>query len=278
MQVELEKARALRERLAAGEVALGVQAALIDPVVMEIYGAAGFDWIVIDTEHSAHTPVSVRAMLQAAAHTAAVPVVRMLRLDAAEIGRMLDLGAAGILCPFINTASDAQTLVAACRYPPVGRRSWGPRRAAGFGLEQSDHGRLTHDAVICIPMIESAEAVDNVEAIAATDGVTGLMVGPVDLSIDLGVQQEYDSEPFTGAVAKVRNACVAARIPMGVGCSGIEQAAAFVQPGDRLLLVGGDEIIEPGMQSRRRGHAQEKRPGKHGGARLAHAARPADSR
>src|SRR5579862_8529624 len=104
MRVELEKARALRRRLAGGESALGVQVALSDPTVMEIYGAAGFDWILIDTEHAAHSPVTVRAMLQAAAHTSAVPIVRVLRLDEGEIGRMLDIGAVGILCPFINTA------------------------------------------------------------------------------------------------------------------------------------------------------------------------------
>jgi 4-hydroxy-2-oxoheptanedioate aldolase len=242
MKIELEKARDLRARLAGGGTALGVQSALIDPVVMEIYGAAGFDWIVIDTEHAAHTPLSVRAMLQAAAHTPAVPVVRLLRLNEAEIGRMLDLGAAGILCPFINTPADAAAMVAACRYPPEGRRSWGPRRAAGFGLEGTDHGRLTHDAVICIALIETAEGVENIEAIAATDGITGVMLGPLDLSIDLGVQQQFDSEPFVTAVAKVRDACRAARVPVGMGCGSVEQVPEFVAPDDRLLLIGGDDV------------------------------------
>lgn len=242
MRVELEKARALRARLARGDSALGVQVALNDPAVMEIYGAAGFDWIVIDTEHAAHSPVTVRAMLQAAAHTAAVPVVRILRFDEGEIGRVLDIGATGILCPFVNTALDARNLAAACRYPPVGRRGWGPRRAAGFGLEPTDHAQLTHDAVMCIAMIESGEAVHNIDAIVATDGVTGAMVGPIDLSIDLGVPQQYDSPRFTEAVAAIRSACRAADVPMGVGCAGVEQAAEFVQPGDQLLLIGGDDL------------------------------------
>ena len=242
MKVELEKARDLRTRLAGGGTALGIQSALMDPVVMEIYGAAGFDWIVIDTEHSAHTPLSVRAMLQAAAHTPAVPIVRILRLNEGEIGRMLDLGAAGILCPFVNTPSDAAALVAACRYPSAGRRSWGPRRAAGFGLERTNHRELTHEAVICFAMIETAEAVHNIEEIAAVDGITGAMIGPLDLSIDLGVQEQYDSEPFVTALASVRNACRAARLPMGVGCAYLEQTSEFVEPDDRLLLIGSDDL------------------------------------
>ncbi len=242
MRVELEKARDLRARLDGGETVLGIQSALMDPVVMEIYGTAGFDWLVIDTEHSAHTPVSVRAMLQAAAHTPAVPIVRILRLDEGEIGRMLDLGAAGILCPFINTPSDAAALVAACRYPPLGRRSWGPRRAAGFGLEGTDHRQLTHEAVICIAMIETAEAVHNIAQIAAVEGITGAMVGPLDLSIDLGVQEQYHSEPYLAALARVREACRAARLPLGVGCAFLEQVPEFVEPDDRLLLIGGDDL------------------------------------
>jgi 2-keto-3-deoxy-L-rhamnonate aldolase RhmA len=239
---ELEKARFLRGRLDRGEACLGTQAALLDPAVMEIFGAAGFDWIAIDTEHAAHSPVTVRAMLQAAAHTAAVAIVRMLRLNAGEIGRMLDLGAAGVLCPFINTADEARELVTACRYPPHGTRSWGPRRAAGYGLESGDYETLAYESLVCLAMIESAEAVANIEEIAAVDGLTGVVVGPIDLSISLGRREDYDSDRYVEAVATVREACRAAGTPMGVGCAGLEQAERFVQPGDQLLLVGGDDL------------------------------------
>jgi 2-keto-3-deoxy-L-rhamnonate aldolase RhmA len=242
VRVELEKARDFRARLAAGERVLGVQTALADPVVMEIYGAAGFDWITIDTEHAAHSPLSIRAMLQAAAHTPAVPIVRLLRLSEAEIGRMLDLGAAGILCPFINTAAEAELMVAASRYPPAGRRSWGPRRAAGFGLEHADHGGLNDEAFITIAMIETAEAVANIDAIAAVEGLTGAMVGPLDLSIDLGVQQQYDSDEYVAALEAIRAGCRKARLPMGVGCASLDQVGSFVADDDRLLLIGGDDL------------------------------------
>jgi 4-hydroxy-2-oxoheptanedioate aldolase len=242
MLSELEKARILRQRLDAGESCLGTQAALLDPAVMEIFGAAGFDFIAIDTEHAAHSPVTVRAMLQAAAGTAAAAIVRLLRLNAGEIGRFLDLGAAGVLCPFVNTAAEATALVEACRYPPLGKRSWGPRRAAGYGLENGDYATLALESMICLAMIETAEAVANIDEIAAVDGLTGVIIGPIDLSISLGARQDYESERYIEAVTKVREACWSASLPMGVGAAGLDQAEQFVDPGDQLLLVGGDDL------------------------------------
>ena len=239
---ELEKARFLRQRLDRGESCLGTQAALLDPAVMEIFGAAGFDFIAIDTEHAGHSPVTVRAMLQAAAGTAAVAIVRLLRLNPGEIGRLLDLGAAGVLCPFVNSAAEASELVEACRYPPLGARSWGPRRAAGYGIENGDYETLALESVICLAMIETAEAVANIEEIASVDGLTGVIVGPIDLSISLGARQDYDSERYVDAVARVREACRTASLPMGVGAAGLDQAEQFVHPGDQLLLVGGDDL------------------------------------
>ena len=242
MQVELEKARALRAALDRGESCLGTQAALCDPTVMEILGAAGFDFVAIDAEHAAHSLVTLRAMLQAATHTGAVGIVRVLRLDVAEIGRLLDIGAGGILCPFINTEADARAFVSGCRYPPHGTRSWGPRRAAGFGLEAFDYESLALEAVICLAMIESEEAVTNIERIAAVDGITGVIVGPIDLSISLGARGDYESGRYLDAVSRVREACRAIGTPMGVGCYGLEQAEHFVEQGDQVLLVGGDDL------------------------------------
>jgi 4-hydroxy-2-oxoheptanedioate aldolase len=242
MRVELEKARNLRSRLEAGQSCVGTQASLIDPSVMEIFGAAGFDWIAIDTEHGAHSPVSVRAMLQAAAHTGAVAIVRVLRLDGREIGHMLDLGAGGILCPFIDTAEQARDLVAATRYPPEGTRSYGPRRAGGFGLEQADHMTLVGEALICLAMIESEAAVANIEQIIAVKGITGVVIGPLDLSIDLGVPGDFGAASYVAAIARVREACREHGTPMGIGCASLEQAKEVVQPGDQLLLVGGDDL------------------------------------
>src|SRR5262249_19813030 len=131
---ELEKARQLKSKLKAGKVCLGAQLALSDPAVAEILGLAGYDWLIIDTEHSSNNPLVVKAMLQAAVLTSAVLLARPLRLDPDEIRRFLDLGSPGVLCPFINTSEEAQQLVRACRYPPAGIRGYGPRRASAYGF------------------------------------------------------------------------------------------------------------------------------------------------
>ena len=121
---ELEKARKLKQKLEAGKRCFGAQIFLTEPAVVEIFGRAGFDWLLIDTEHTANNTFTTRAMLQAAAHTDAVVLARPLRLDPDEIRRFLDLGAQGILCPFINTGEEARRLVEACRYPPAGIRGY----------------------------------------------------------------------------------------------------------------------------------------------------------
>src|SRR5712692_9942330 len=110
----------------------------MDPAVAEIFGRAGYDWLLVDTEHSANNPVTVRSMLQAAAHTPAVLLARPLRLDIGEISRFLDLGSPGIICPFINNGEEALRLVQICRYPPAGIRGYGPRRGSVYWLDADE--------------------------------------------------------------------------------------------------------------------------------------------
>jgi 4-hydroxy-2-oxoheptanedioate aldolase len=220
---------------------LGAQIALSDPAVAEIFGRAGFDWLVIDTEHTAtNTPV-VRAMLQAAEHTGAVALTRPIRLDPDEIRRFLDLGCPGVLCPFINNRDEAERLVQACRYPPKGVRGYGPRRASVYGFETDEYMATANDAMLCIPIIESRAAIDNIEAIVETDGIVGVSVGPMDLSMSLGCFKEFQSSTYSDAVEQVRRACKKFHKAMGSGCYSMSHAKELAQLGDPLLLVAGDD-------------------------------------
>jgi 4-hydroxy-2-oxoheptanedioate aldolase len=239
---ELEKARELRRRLLGGEVALGAQLALYDPTVIEIFGRAGFDWLVIDTEHAAHSPLTVKAMLQTGVHSDAVVLARPLRLDPDEIRRYLDLGSPGVLCPFVETGEQAQLLVDACRYPPAGFRGHGPRRAAVYGFDAVEYFEVANEAMLCIPIIESEKAVANIGDIAAVDGIDGVTLGPMDLSLDLGVFRQFEHERYLEAVEEVRAACKRHGKAMGTGCYSIDHAAACRDAGDTLLLVGGDDL------------------------------------
>ena len=243
MIAELDKSRRFKDKLRRNEVCLGAQIALSDPVVAELFGRAGFDWLIIDTEHSAQNLLTVRGLLQAAVATEAVALARPLKLDPDEIRRFLDLGSPGVLCPFVNTGEEAKLLVNACRYPPAGIRGWGPRRAAGYGFDTAEYAKRANESMICIPIIESKEALGNIEQIVSVEGIDGITVGPMDLSISLGCFQNFDDPIYVTAIERVRKACKKYGKAMGTGTYSGEHARACVMAGDSLLLVGGDDLF-----------------------------------
>lgn len=241
MLPELEKARKLKKRLKAGEVCFGAQLALSDPVVVEIFGNAGFDWLLIDAEHSATSLPQARSMLQAGVGTSAVVLARPLAFDADEIRRFLDIGSPGLICPFINNGEEAKRLVEACRYPPAGIRGYGPRRAGFYFHSGDEYVQIADESLLISPIIESQEAIDNIDDIMSVDGIDAASIGPVDLSISLGIYLKYDDPRYAAAEQKVREACHRHGKVMGGGCYSLEHAAACVEKGDQFLLVTGDD-------------------------------------
>ena len=235
----------LKERLAEGQTAVGAQLRFGSPAIAEMFGHAGFDWLVIDSEHAPQTPEGIQAQLQAIGNTPATPVVRLPRVDEAQIRLYLDMGALGIMAAFVETPQDAEFGALACRYPPRGIRSFGPHRAGGYGLRTSDYLDEIDDLVSFIPIIESAPAVDDIEAILAVDGVDFPVIGPVDLSYSLDVPFDFESEAFQAAQAKVAAAAAAAGKPAGLGiyrrAFEPESLQKAVEDGFQALLVGGDE-------------------------------------
>jgi len=182
-------------------------------------------------------------MLQAAAHTPAVLLARPLRLDIGEISRFLDLGSPGIICPFINNGDEALRLVQICRYPPAGIRGYGPRRAGVYGLDAEEYFSQANDAMICIPIIESRQAVENIEAIVSVDGIDGVCIGPMDLSISLECFKQFEHPTYLAAIEKVRKACKKYKKAMGHGCYSLDNARYCMSQGDPLLLVAGDDMF-----------------------------------
>jgi 4-hydroxy-2-oxoheptanedioate aldolase len=238
---ELEKVRALKARLRAGEACLGAQIALSDPIVAEIFGRAGFDWIVVDAEHAPNSAATIRAMLQAAMGSPAVLMARPLKFDADQIRHYLDLGSPGVLCPFINNGKEASDLVRACRYPPAGIRGYGPRRAGVFGFDADEYFASANEAILAIPMIESREAVDNIDEIVSVDGIDTVCIGPYDLSISLGIVGQFDNPRYLDAAEVVRQACKRHGKAMGTACASLEYARQCASKGDALLLIAGDD-------------------------------------
>jgi 4-hydroxy-2-oxoheptanedioate aldolase len=237
----------LKDLLETDKAAIGIQLRFGVAAIAELAGLAGFDWILLDSEHAPQTPTGIQAQLQAIGCTPATPIVRLGKNDPALIRLYLDMGAAGVAVPFINTAAEARMGADACRYPPQGTRGWGPHRAAAYGLQAEDYTAHSNENVLYFPIIETAEAVENIEAILAVDGVDSCIVGPVDLCYALGIPFQFEHPDYLQALDRVRRAADKAGKPAGLPLLGrmddSENVRRQVDQGARLLLVGGDEPL-----------------------------------
>jgi 4-hydroxy-2-oxoheptanedioate aldolase len=205
--------------------------------VLEVLVAQGFDYIGIDTQHSM-IDVTAAVKLRHAVPLDGPPVViRAPANDHAVINKILDCGADGVIVPMVNTAGQAAAAVAACLYPPAGTRSFGPIRDIA-----PDHRTLEHRGA-CFAMIETSEALDNVEAIARVPGLTGLYLGPADLALSLGHTPSADpdfgpmKEPFARIAIACRNAGIIA------GCHGLspEHGGALGASGYAMVSLSSDK-------------------------------------
>jgi 2-keto-3-deoxy-L-rhamnonate aldolase RhmA len=235
----------MKEMLIAGKTVLGAQLRFGSPAIAELFGHAGFDYVVFDMEHAPQTPVGVQQQIQALAATPATPIVRMPKCDADLPRPFLDMGAAGTLVPFVNSAEDARLGAQALRYPPEGTRGYGPSRASRYGFDK-DYFTTANDEMIFLPIIEDARAVENIEELLAVPGVDSFVIGPVDLSISLGVPMQFDHPRLKDAVRTIIRAGQAAKKPLGTAVYGGDMFEPdtykrFIDQGFTLLLVGGDE-------------------------------------
>lgn len=227
----------LRDKLIGPPAAFGTWLAIDSTIAAETMGRIGFDAVVIDTQHGGVSEAQLLPMLQALDATGTPALVRVPWLDPARIMRAGDLGAAGVIVPMVSTPADAEAAVAAIRYPPRGIRSFGPVRRW-----YSPDG-AAEDA-LCIVMIETAEALRNLDAIAATPGLDGLLVGPVDLALSLGFKLSLEMpDEVLSAVGEV---AVAARAH-GLICASVsfgpENAARQIESGVTFLASGSDSMF-----------------------------------
>lgn len=174
----------LRRLLAGGGTAINGWIAIPDPFAAEQYAAQGFDSVTVDLQHGAADVGGLIPLLQAIDLGGATSLVRVPWNHPADVMRVLDAGAEGVICPMVNSADQARAFVAAGRYPPLGGRSAGPFRASH--VAGVDYVRAANDEVLLIAMIETREAVANLDAIVSVEGIDGVYVGPNDLSLSYG--------------------------------------------------------------------------------------------
>ena len=229
----------LAARLRAGETLLGAWCSLPGPGAAEFLAAGGVDYVVLDLQHGLISEGDLPTLFPAIEARGVAPVARLLTNDAVAIGRVLDLGAHGIVVPNVDSAAEAASAVRATRYPPRGTRGFGPVRA-GLTL-----GADALEDVAVIVQIESTAAVECVEKIAQTEGIAALYVGPWDLSVSLGepVPPNLEGPVLALAIARVRAAADAAGLPAGVHTIRAIDAGRLGAAGWRLLNVVDDVTL-----------------------------------
>jgi 4-hydroxy-2-oxoheptanedioate aldolase len=228
----------LREKWRAGEPTWGAWLALPNSWVAESISRLGFDYVCIDLQHGMIDYPDATELVLAIHAGGSVPVVRVPSNDLAAINRMLDAGARGIIVPLVETLADVESAAAACRYPPAGRRSYGPNRAALHS--PGPYFETANDDVLCIPMIETRAALEGVEKLAAVPGVDALYVGPNDLSLALGLPPGPDSpDPYQSAYRRIARACREAGIAAGIHANAA-LAAKHRESDYRMITVSTD--------------------------------------
>lgn len=215
---------------------------LPDALSAEILARAGFDSVTVDMQHGLHDLASAVESFRAIALHGAVPFVRVPWNEPGLIMRVLDAGAVGVICPMISTPEDAKRFAGACLYPPRGYRSYGPVRA---GLMHEGYVPRAHDIVLSFGMIETREGFDRVEEIVATPGLTGVYIGPSDLSLAFGEEPRQDRlEPeFLARVDRIREAAHAAGKLCGIHAATAAYARQMQARGFDLVTPAGDTVI-----------------------------------
>lgn len=225
----------------SGAGALGIWSSIPDMSVAELVAGLPFDYVCVDLQHGVTTFAELPAIAQAMRAAGNAPLVRVPWKDPAQIMRAIDSGAAGVVVPMISSAAEARAAVSACRFPPVGVRSWGPM----WGYVRSD-GALPpaeQDAgVLCIVMIETMEAIDDLEAILATEGLDGIYIGPNDLALACGFGRgTYRDDPGVAAlIQRIVDACRDVGVPAGLHCSDPQMGSDWIARGASMVTIAQD--------------------------------------
>lgn len=229
-----------KRALKAGKAQIGLWSSLSSNYSVEVIAGAGFDWILLDSEHSPNDLESLLTQLQAAAPYATTPVVRVPWNDMVTIKRVLDIGVQSLLVPYVSTAEEARNAVSYTRYPPKGLRGVaGTTRATRFGRIK-DYARRAHEELCLLVQVETQQALDQIEAICAVEGVDGVFIGPADLHASLGYTGETANPKvlplIDEALRRIRKAGKAPGILSPVEAD----AKRFLECGALFVAVGAD--------------------------------------
>ncbi|MDX6751610.1 aldolase/citrate lyase family protein [Geminicoccaceae bacterium 1502E] len=234
----------LRRKLEAGGAIVGTIVSMASPPMVQTLAGCGLDWLILDMEHGAISIESAQAMIAATAVSDCVPLVRVAWNVPWLVKPVLDAGALGVVFPMIRNAGEAAAAVAACRYPPAGERGWGPFFAPSrWGLDAMTYTAQADRAVMRILLIEHVDAVRDIDAILAVEGIDAAVIAPYDLSTSLERPGDFEAASFKEAVATAERAIRASGVVLGGLAPTAERANALLDRGYRMIILGYDVLL-----------------------------------
>ncbi len=259
----MTKGGILKKKLEQCELTIGSWLSWGFSPMTEVMAKAGFDWLVIDMEHTAIDYFEAHQMVQTIDLAGCVPLVRVGDNNPLIIKRVLDSGAQGIIVPMVNNAEEANRAVEAAYYPPIGKRGVGLSRAQGYGTEFQSYYQTSQNQTIIIAQIEHVDAVDNIESILAVDGVDGFIIGPYDLSGSLKQPGNFEHPDVRAALSRVQDVMRFSKKPGGYHVvhqqqdellNRIEEGYHFIAYGDDMVIFA-DKVRKEGqfVQSLKKG-------------------------
>ncbi len=231
-----------KTRLARGERLLGTLVSLPTPASAEILSDVGFDWLFIDAEHGSFETNELLAILQAVGDKV-VCLVRVSHSGEVPIKKALDLGAAGVIVPQVNSAQQAKDVVRYSKYAPLGARGVGLGRAQGYGMRFREYVESANDSTVVVVQAEHKEAVDNMEAIVQVPGIDAVLVGPYDLSASYNKLGQIDDPVVVAAIDRVTSVCCEAGVPLGYFGVTASDVQRYADKGYALIAAGGDSLF-----------------------------------
>ncbi len=229
-----------KERLRRGKQLLGTFIQVPHPVMAEFAGKLGFDFLLVDTEHSAMHIETVQGMLQSLASTPAYGIVRVPGISPQSIASYLDSGANAVVVPQIRTVEDVWQVQSAALYPPEGKRGIGPGRATDFGLKILERKETPNKDVVVIIQIETREALDNLDQILDVQFYDMVFVGPGDLSMNLGILGEFSHPLLTGEIERIIKKAKGLRKKVGIFSPDVDTAIKWLEYGVDLVTISSD--------------------------------------
>lgn len=231
-----------RSKLKQGELLISPMVTLSCPETAEILSEAGYDWLFLDAEHSTYSASDLQTIIGRVAHTLPC-LVRLAAPDEVLIKKALDLGAAGIIAPQVNTPELAEKIVSYAKYSPQGTRGVGLGRAHGYGFAFDDYLSSANDNTTLVVQAEHIDAVNNIEQIVNVSGVDAVLIGPYDLSASLKKIGEIDHPDVVNAIQHVTEVCQKQNMPLGIFGVTVDAIKPYIEKGFTLITVGVDTVM-----------------------------------